>query len=499
MTTIAPAPTPTVTRPRLAWRAALTVAGVKVLLNLVASPRYGWHRDELYYADAGRHLAWGYVDFPPVTPLLAAGARVLTADSLVGLRLVASLAGAVTIVVTAAVARELGGGRRAQGLAAVAITPLLVGSNAMFQTVSFDQLTLGLVTWAAVVLLRRGPTTGRWLGFGVAVALAWQTKYTAGALVAALAVGWVSTAAGRGTLRGRGPWLAGAVVLVTAVPNLLWQASHGWPSVAFFGGRNGEVRAANPPWRFALELAVITGVVAVPLAVAGVRALLADGRLRPVGVGLALVGPLWLVAGGKAYYAAPLVIGAFAAGAVRWDTGRPERTRSDLRRPAAIVVTALVAAPLIAPFLPASTMVDLGLDQLRDDYAEEVGWPELAATVDAASARTGVNVVVAGSYGSAGAVARFGRDDLVVVSGHLQWRWWPVPTSARSAREVLLVGFDRVDGVCSSPPERVATVVNDLGVDNEESGRPVWRCRLARSLLATRAHLAVPRPRPDPT
>jgi 4-amino-4-deoxy-L-arabinose transferase-like glycosyltransferase len=475
----------------MAWRGVLAVAAVKVALNLVAAPRYGWHRDELYYADTGRHLALGFVDFPSITPLLAALGRVLAGDSLVGLRTIASLAGAATIVVTAAVTRELGGRGRAQVLAAIAVTPLLVGSNAMFQTVSFDQLAWALVIWAAATVLVRGPTTRSWLLLGAAAALAWSTKYTVGVLLAGLAVGWLATRAGRVTLRGRGPWLAAGLLAATAGPNLWWQTRHGWPSVDFFTGRSGEVRGDNPPGRFVFELVILTGPVAVPLALAGLRALVRDATTRPLGIALALVAPAWLLAGGKAYYAAPLLVGVFAAGAVRWEqrtAGCPVR-----RLPTALAVSALLAAPLIAPFLPTGAMVDLGLDEVRDDYAEMVGWPELAAAVDGAAAQTGATVVLAGNYGVAGAVERFGpRPDLEVVSGHVQWRYWTPSDRALAATDALLVGYHAAGAaeLCAGRPVVVGRVANDRGVANEEAGGAIFHCRLRAPVAALRPALA---------
>ncbi len=477
--------------PPMAWRGVLVVALVKVALNLVAAPRYGWHRDELYYADAGRHLALGFVDVPSVTPLLAALSRVLAGDTLVGLRTVASLAGAATIVVTAAVARELGGGRRAQGLAAVAVTPLLVGSNAMFQTVSFDQLTWALVTWAAAALLARGPTSRSWLLLGAAAGLAWSTKYTVGMLFAGLDVGVLATRSGRATLRGRGPWLAAGLLALAAAPNLWWQARHGWPSVDFFTGRSGEVRDDNPPWLFAVELAVISGPLAVPLALSGLRSLVRDATTRPLGIALALVAPAWLLAGGKSYYAAPLVVGAFAAGAVRWEqrtAGCPHR-----RLPTALAASALLAAPMIAPFLPTEAMVDLGLDEIREDYAEMVGWPELAAAVDEAAASTGTTVVLAGNYGVAGAIERFGADpDVEVVSGHVQWQHWTPSDRALAATDALLVGYseDGAGDLCAGEPDVVGRVVNAHGIDNDEAGGPILHCTLRAAVGDLRPHLA---------
>ncbi|HMJ75792.1 MAG TPA: glycosyltransferase family 39 protein [Iamia sp.] len=474
----------------MAWRGVLAVAAVKLVLNLVAAPRYGWHRDELYYADTGRHLALGFVDFPSITPLLAALGRVLTGDSLVGLRTIASLAGAATIVVTAAVTRELGGRGRAQVLAAIAVTPLLVGSNAMFQTVSFDQLAWALVIWAATALLVRGPSPRAWLLLGGAAGLAWSTKYTVAMLFAGLTVGWLATRAGRATLRGRAPWLAIGLLVLTAVPNLWWQARHGWPSVDFFTGRSGEVRGENPPWRFVLELVVISGPLALPLAAGGLRSLLRDAATRPLGIGLALVAPAWLLAGGKSYYAAPVVIGLFAAGAVRWE----QRTAAgpSWRLPAALAASALLAAPMIAPFLPTDAMIDLGLDAGREDYAEMLGWPELAASVDAAAAATGTSVVLAANYGVAGAIERFGSDpDVEVVSGHLQWRFWSVSDRALAADEALLVGYSPAEGaeLCAARPDVVGTITNTAGVDNEEAGLPILHCPLRAPVAALRDDL----------
>jgi 4-amino-4-deoxy-L-arabinose transferase-like glycosyltransferase len=125
----------------LGW--VLVVVALKCVLTLAVAGRYGWHRDELYYAVAGRHLQGGYVEFPPVTALLAALARVLFGWSLVGLRAFTVLAGAGTVFVGVLVLRELGATRRAQTLAAVlvAFCPGMLATNWLFQPVAFDQLT----------------------------------------------------------------------------------------------------------------------------------------------------------------------------------------------------------------------------------------------------------------------------------------------------------------------------------------------------------------------
>src|SRR5215510_468271 len=163
--------------PGLAMRPLLAVLVAKCALNFAFADRYGWQRDELYYAVAGKHLQGGYVEFPPVTALLSALARLIFGWSLVGFRSFAILAGAGTIVLAALVARELGGGRRAQTIAAVAVgfSPLLVATNGLFQPVSFDQLATMLVLWLA---LRLALGRGSWLLLGFAAGVGLETKYT---------------------------------------------------------------------------------------------------------------------------------------------------------------------------------------------------------------------------------------------------------------------------------------------------------------------------------
>src|SRR5947209_16750285 len=175
--------------PALAVRPLVFVVAAKAALNFACAGRYGWQRDELYYAVAGRHLQGGYVEFPPVTALLSGFAHFVFGWSLVGFRLFAILAGAGTVVVAALVARELGGGRRAQVIAAVAVgfSPLLVATNGLFQPVSFDQLATMVVLWLA---LRLAVGRGSWLLIGIAVGIGLETKYTLAVVVVLLLAGF---------------------------------------------------------------------------------------------------------------------------------------------------------------------------------------------------------------------------------------------------------------------------------------------------------------------
>src|SRR2546425_9860396 len=161
---------------------------------MAVADRYGWHRDELYYLASSRHLSLGYVDYPPVTPLPARLDQVIFPGSLPGLRLLPVLAGAPVMVVAALIARELGGNRLVQGLTglAVLISPLYIGTNILFQTVSFDQLVWAVACLLFVRLLR-GADPREWLWLGLVFGVGLEAKYTGIGLGVALLIGLLVT------------------------------------------------------------------------------------------------------------------------------------------------------------------------------------------------------------------------------------------------------------------------------------------------------------------
>src|SRR5437899_2128584 len=171
---------------------------------MAVADRYGWHRDELYYLASSRHLALGYVDYPPVTPLLARLDQAIFPGSLPALRLLTVLAGAAIIIVTALIARELGGNQLAQILAALAvlISPMFVGANILFQTVSFDELVWAVACLLFVRLLR-GANPREWMLLGLLFGVGLETKYTVIGLGIAMLIGLIST---RARLHLAAPW-----------------------------------------------------------------------------------------------------------------------------------------------------------------------------------------------------------------------------------------------------------------------------------------------------
>jgi hypothetical protein len=245
--------------------------------------------------------------------------------------------------------------------------------------------------------------------------------------------------------------LAAAIAFVLTIPNLLWQLDHGWASVRWFVNPPPSATDESRP-QYIGNVLLLTGLVSLPVAVAGVRMLVRDRVLRPFGWTVIATVLAYFALGGKSYYALPAVLFALAAGAVpldRWAT--PRRLR---RAGVAFVTLLVVLLPVGLPVLPVTTADDLGIMKARTDYADELGWHQLARTTEGMS--RGANVVITANYGEAGALTLFGR-------------------------QAVLVGFQRSEaGFCRGDYRVVAHI--QMPVDNDERGLPIARCTLSGSL-----------------
>ncbi|MGZ4417492.1 MAG: ArnT family glycosyltransferase [Gaiellaceae bacterium] len=448
----------------------LAVAAAKTILQLSFASRYGWHRDTLYYAVAGLHLQGGYVEFTPVTALVSALARTLFGWSLVGFRLFPILAGAATVLVGARITAELGGSRRAQTLAAVliAFSPVMLGTNGLFQPVSFDQLAWMIVFWLAV---RLALGHGSWLLLGVAAGVGLETKYSIAVplvlLIATFAI-WR-----RDVLR---TWRFPAAVGIAAlllVPDLLWQAGHDWVSVHWFLHPPPSGSDETRP-QYIFNTLLLTQLVAVPVAVAGVVALVRDRALRPFGWTIIGTVVAFFVVGGKSYYALPAVLFAVAAGALsldRWAT-----RRRLIAVGAAYLALDLALLPLAVPILPLKTAEHWKVVNARGDYQDEIGWPGFVRQIRAHA--KGANVIVTQNYGEAGALEILGHGLPPVASGDVTFRYWRPRVTGRQA---LIVGFPRKAPTFCRDDYRIVGTIH-MPVDNDERGDIIARCTLASSL-----------------
>lgn len=461
----------------------LAVTGAHLGVLLLLAGRYGFHRDELYFLEAGRHLAFGYVDQPPLVPLLARVQVELFGSSVTAIRVLPALVSAAAVLLAALLARELGGDRRAQILAAGAVagTGVALTFGHLLSTAAFD-----FAFWMALLVISaRMLRTGEprwWLAFGAVAGLALWNKHLVVLLAVAL-LGGLLVERRWDLLASR--WLAagGALALVIASPTIVWQATNGWPQLEMAQALSERLAGENRILLLPLQV-LLLGPLLVPFGVAGARELWQRQRepfrvFRPLlwAYGVALV--LTFVTGGRPYYPLPLAAVVVIAGAVALS----DRGTSPRRLAALIAVNAAVALVISLPALPPEVLADVPLGEINPTLVESVGWPELAGTVAAvvaglpADERAGA-VVLTGSYGEAGALDRYRPQAGLPqpYSGHNSYWHWRRPDDDGATVVAVRMSDEFLDDHFESC-QRATTLDNGLGIDNEAQGQPVWVCR----------------------
>jgi len=434
---VAPAPQAPVPRsdrvPLLAW----VIAVVFVAVELAVSGRYGFLQDELYFIVAGHHLAFGYVDQPPLAPLLTRITDILGVSP-TAIRIIPALAGGAIVIMAARLAALFGAGRLGRVLAALttACAPVLIGALHIGNTTPLD-----LLAWTAVLLcvstalLRHRPRW--WLAAGAAAGAGLEADNLVILLLIGLALG-ILASADRPVLGTRWPWLGAGIAAVIWAPNLIWQATHGWPQLAMSSALHQQ-NTSPADYAGALPAQLLyLGLLTAPLAVAGFVVLWRTPRLRFIAItAVLIVGYVLAWIPGKVYYAdgmAPAVLAAGAAAAERWIArARLPRARRWLVAAASLAGMA-VALPGLLPLLPATAVHNLpASSQQSSDIGDTIGWPQLTRAVaaqDTALARAGQppTSIFTGYYAEAGALEVLGSADHLppVLSGHnAYWMWGP--------------------------------------------------------------------------
>ncbi|MEV5693473.1 ArnT family glycosyltransferase [Micromonospora globbae] len=463
------------------------IAGAVTAVLLLLSPRYGYHRDELYFLLCGRHLDWGYVDQGPLVPALARLADTVAPGNLVVLRTPSALIGGVCVLLVAAIAREFGAGRGAQTFAAflAGTSGLVLATAHLLSTTTVDMLVWLVVALFTGRMLRTGDT--RWaLGIGLALGVGMLNKLLPALLAVGLLAG-VTIAGPRRLLRDRWVLAAAGIALLLAAPTLIWQAAHGFPQLSVAAAISGGDSSYSGRLDALTLQFVIISPYAVPIWIAGLVALLrrpAWRAYRALAWAWLVVVAIVLLAGGKGYYDAPLLLVLAAAGAVltiAW-AGRG----ATLPRRGLLVVGALLfVAPngvLLLPTLPADRLPGFVVD-VNYDAGETIGWPEFADSVAAVHRALPAEqrqraVVLTANYGEAGAIARFGpaRGLPAAYSGHNSMADFGQPPA--DADVVIAVGWERPDRLRAwfGDVTLAGRVDQRVEVDNDENGGPIWVC-----------------------
>lgn len=485
---------PTTTDPqrRTLWL-LLALAAARLLLHLFANVNYGFHRDELAVWDDAHRLAWGYVAYPPLTPALAHLSLAWFGDSLAGFRLFAALAQCTAMVLTGLIARELGGGRWAQVLAALAMAaiPGSLLSASVMQYVAIDFLWWVLLGWLVLRLVNSGEPRW-WLGIGAVIGLGMLTKYTILFWVAGIVVGTLATPLRRHL---RSPWLwAGvALSLLLFLPNAWWQWQHDFISLDFLQSIHArDIRIGRTDGFLSDQLHTVAHPFTLPLWLAGLGWLVLsrEGKRYRVLAWMYVVPLLLFVfAHGRSYYmqpAYPMLLAAGTVAVASWLTGLKARNAAWIRGAVtAVVLLALgISLALGLPLAPVGSAGWQFSRRFHDMFAEQIGWPEYVAAVAAIYHALPPNerahtAIFANNYGEAGAVNLYGPKYGLPRAISTVNSYWYLGYGKVAPTTVIVLG-DTPEGSAGTPA--TCTLAGRVriphGVQNEESGHPdIFVCR----------------------
>ena len=441
------------------------IAAAAVPLHFAFNGRYGYFRDELYYAACGQHLAWGYADQAPLVALVARLSRVLLGDSLFALRFFPALSAAAKIWLSGWIAKELGGQRFAQLLAALTVlfAPIYLTFDNFLSMNAFEP-----VFWMACVaiLLRilNGGAQTLWLWFGLVAGLGILNKHSMLFFGSGIFVGlWLTPA--REAFTKKWIWLAAALAGLLFLPNLLWEMRHGWPTIAVLQTVIGTKYSTVTPWQYVWQQSLLTNPLAAPLWLAGLWYLLGDSvgkKYAALGWAYCVLLAEMIALHGKIYYMAPAYPVLLAAGAVWLELRALPRT-GDWLKPAVVaplLVSGVIAAPLAMPILPIDWAVkycrfwdvsavkveNVPLADLPQLFADMYGWPEqvqgVAHVFNSLSSQERQRcALLAYNYGQAAAIDYFGGAYGLppAISGHNQYGLWGPRGS--SGDVVIAIGF----------------------------------------------------------
>ncbi len=456
------------------------IAAVFAVAHIATNGRYGFHRDELQFLSDARHLDWGFVAYPPMTPFLEHIGLSIFGLSLIGLRLFSVIAQAIVIVVSGLMARDLGGGRLAQVTTAlaVALSPLPIFEATEFQYTSFGFLWYALIAWFIIRLLKTDNPRW-WLAIGAAVGLGLLTKYSIAFYIAGI-LGGVVLSRARKYLAS--PWFWGgiAVALLIFLPNLIWLARHDFISYTFLQHIHkrdvGEGRAEGfLSGQFWMCVNAFANVVWI----AGLIAYLRDRRYRMLGWMYLVPLALFWVGKGRFYYLAEAYPMLLAMGAVvgeRWVSRLPRWGRRTVEATffAGLFAVGAYVCAILVPLAPSGPLRDFALSK-NGDLREEIGWDELVKTVASIrdslppdqQANLGITV---GNYGEQGAIEILGAAyhlPAPISTTNSAWlRGYPSPPPTT----LIVLGLRREQADSIFTGCRLAGHnANSLGVENEES------------------------------
>jgi 4-amino-4-deoxy-L-arabinose transferase-like glycosyltransferase len=457
-------------------------------IEMAVSGRYGYVRDELYFLALGHHLSFGYVDQPPLVPLLTRLISWATGNTLVGLRVLPALMMSAMVLVTAAMSRMLGASRAGQLFAALAAALCSEYLGVMHELITTaPDFLLQALTLLLVMRVLASQDPRWWIAIGGCVGVCSEAKWNIGFLVVSLMAGFLvgSSSDSRRLLRSRYLLIGAAIAVALAAPDVIWQAAHGWPIIPM--DHELQTGAAHNRSAYWITQVLFTGPVLTLVWLRGLiwslRGSAVARRFRPVTIACALLIVLQFVLGGKPYYPGAAYTFLLAAGTVPLNRGPS-------RRAIRVALTAVLAASIVVfgaigvisglPVLPASTLRTTQLQKLNDALGDQIAWPKLVAQVAAAyrtlpAGQRSSTAILTGNYGEAGAIDRYGPQlglPQAYCGSNSFWFLGP-PPAAESAAIAVNVDPALLHREFTSV-RLVSTFFNGLGVSDGEQGAQIF-------------------------
>ncbi|HXQ92908.1 MAG TPA: glycosyltransferase family 39 protein [Nitrososphaerales archaeon] len=467
------------------------VALADFVVHMVFAGNYGYFRDELYYISGTQHLSFGYVDFPPFIAYVAALLNVITKDSLISIHVVSALDEALLVFVAGMIARELGGGRRAQLLTAVAtlVTLVFLADGSIFTPDSFDQLWWSLLTYLVIRIVRhREPKL--WIAAGLVVGIGLLTKLTFFFFVGALLLSFLTIPSSRKYLRSKWIVVGGLLSIAFILPMIYWNSINGWPMVHFYLEFRHDINGGGPLNFFSSQLAGVS-FLNFPIFVIGLYFYLRTNegsQLRALGLSYIILYVFMTVLDMKPYYLAPIYPVLYAGGALliekssisrkgvfRWFGSRPFI--------ACLIIVAILLAPLAMPILSPSTLVSkYGASNYEaSPLPDRFGWNATVSTLAQAydtlpASERSQACIFTENYGEASAVNLLGKNLGLpeAISGHNNYYIWG-PDSC-TGQVLITVGYSLSDDQKSFANVTLLTTINCQYCISYEENLPVYLC-----------------------
>ncbi len=394
---------------------------------LLQNPIYEPHRDEMLYLAEGSHMAWGFMEVPPMLSVFAWLIHIF-GDGLFWVKFWPSLFGALTYLFTGKIITSLGGRSFALLLG---FLPFIFGGylrvHFLFQPNFLEIFFWTLLAYTLIRFILSEET--KWLyWFGICCGLGMQSKYSVAFFIISILLGLALTRQ-RKIFTNKHFYFAAFAGLFIFLPNLIWQYKQHFPFVFHMEKLQRTQLQYISPASFLIDQ-LIMNFPCVFIWLTGLWAIFFVKKLknyRFIGWAYLCVIGLLLLGHGKNYYALGAYPVLFAFGAYQLEqltAFRFTKIRYVLFSIPLLLGYWLIpiALPIMKPvpladFYEKKNVKKLGVLNWEDgkshplpqDFADMLGWEEMAQKMAKAYNMLDSNekkntLLFCDNYGQAGAI-----------------------------------------------------------------------------------------------